>query len=96
MAQLVRVDCINKTDRSSPHERIRFIGGKNLDGSRWRLAEDQAIAGIKTQRWRFYVEKPPGHHVYLVVALSAFGHEYLKTESDGEIPNNLLSLPECL
>jgi hypothetical protein len=30
-----------------------------------------------------------------VVARAASGHKYLKTESDGEQPNNLLSLPEC-
>jgi uncharacterized protein DUF3892 len=95
MAQLVRVQCINKTDRLSPHERIRFIGGQNTDGSRWKLSEDQAIAGIKSERWQFYVETQPGHRVYLIIAQSAFGHEYLKTQADGEIPNNLLSLPEC-
>lgn len=95
MPQMVRVDCINKTDRLSPHERIRFLGGLNPDGTRWKLAEDQAIAGIKAQKWTFYVERPPGQRVYLVVVQSVFGHEYLKTQADGEIPNNLLSLPEC-
>jgi len=31
----------------------------------------------------------------IIVAVSKYGHKYLKTESDGEEPNNLLSLPEC-
>ncbi|MBA4156890.1 MAG: DUF3892 domain-containing protein [Gemmatimonadetes bacterium] len=31
----------------------------------------------------------------MVAATSRFGKKYLKTEADGELPNNLLSLPEC-
>jgi hypothetical protein len=95
MADYVRIQCINKTDRPNPHERIRAIGGVNGDGSRWKLNEDEAIAGIKSQRWQFYVERPAGHRINVVVARSAAGREYLKTEADGETPNNLLALPEC-
>ncbi|MBL9044713.1 MAG: DUF3892 domain-containing protein [Myxococcales bacterium] len=36
-----------------------------------------------------------GHRVAVVIARSASGHEYLKTEPDGELTNNLLALPEC-
>ncbi len=31
----------------------------------------------------------------VVVAVSRFDHKYIKTEADGEQPDNLLSLPEC-
>jgi hypothetical protein len=95
VADSVRIQCINKTDRSDPHERIRAIGGINADGSRWKLTEDQAIAGIKSDRWQFYVERPAGHRVAVIIARSAAGREYLKTEADGQTPNNLLALPEC-
>lgn len=91
----VRIQCINKTDRTNAHERIRSVGGVNPDGSRWKLSEDEAIQGIKTQKWTFHVERPVGHRVRVIVARSAAGHEYLKTEADGEQPNNLLALPEC-
>jgi len=95
MATLVRVSCIKKTDRTNPHERIRNIGGVNPDGSRWKLSETDAIAGIKQGKWDFYVERPAGHRVSVVIAVSAYGHEYLKTQADGEQPDNLLALPEC-
>ena len=95
MAQDVRIDCINKSDRYNPHERIMYVGGLNPDGSRWKLSEQAAIEGIISGKWRFYVERPPGHRVDVIIATSPFGHQYLKTESDGEQPNNLLSLPEC-
>jgi hypothetical protein len=95
MADLIRIQCINKSDRMDPHERIRYVGGVNGDGSRWKLSEDQAIAGIRADRWQFFVERPSGHRVKVIIAKSASGREYLKTESDGEQPNNLLALSEC-
>lgn len=33
--------------------------------------------------------------VRVIVAESRYGNKYIKTEADGEQPNNLLSLPEC-
>jgi len=32
----------------------------------------------------------------VIVAISRFGNKYLNTEADGEQPNNLLSLYECV
>lgn len=90
-----RVGCINKADRTDPTERIRFIGGVNPDRTRWKLSIDDAIRGIESGKYRFYVEKPPGHRAWVVVAVSRSGRKYLKTEADGEAPNNLLALPEC-
>ena len=95
MATQVRIDCVNKSDRYNPHERIRNIGGVNPDRTRWKLSEDEAIQGIRSGKWEFYVERPAGHRVNVVIARGPSGHDYLKTESDGEQPNNLLALPEC-
>lgn len=95
MPQDVQISCVNKSDRYNPHERIRFVGGLNADGTRWKLSEQDAMDGMVSGKWRFYVERPPAHRVYVVIASSAYGHRYLKTEADGEQPNNLLALPEC-
>jgi hypothetical protein len=94
MAGSYQIDCINKSDRQNAHERIRFIGGANGDGSRWKLSEEEAIAGIESGKWTFYVFAG-GKRADVIVAKSAQGNKYLKTVSDGEQPNNLLSLPEC-
>lgn len=95
MAQTAQSKCINKTDRYSAHERIRAVGGTNADGTRWKLTEEEAISAIEQGRYSFYVERPVGDRVWVVVEKSLYGNKYLKTQADGEQPNNLLSLPEC-
>jgi hypothetical protein len=95
MPQTVRISCINKRDRHAADERISHVGGVNQDQTRWKLTLDEAIQGIEDGKWRFYVERPTGDSVWVVVAVSAAGRKYLKTQADGDQPNNLLSLPEC-
>lgn len=94
MATPVRVSCINKTPRLDPHLRISYIGGVNPDGTRWRMSEEDAIRTIKAGTYSFYVERPAGHRIDVMIA-SRLGRDYLKTRADGESPDNLLSLPEC-
>lgn len=87
-----QIQCINKTNRYSSHERISHVGGGHP--SRWKLTQVEAIYAIETKAWRFYVSVG-GRSVWVIVAVSAAGNKYLKTENDGDQPNNLLSLPEC-
>lgn len=88
MATRSQVKCINKTDHYDAHERIKNIGG---DG--WKHAEDDAISYIENSVYQYYVNRG-GYQVNVIVA-QRLGHKYLKTENDGEQPNNLLELPEC-
>jgi len=94
MAARHQVRCVNKSDRYNPHERIEHIGGLNQDGTRWKLTQQAAIEGIEDNKWDFYVLQN-GREVEVIVAVSRYGNKYLKTEADDEMPNNLLSLPEC-
>jgi hypothetical protein len=89
----IRVECINKTHRTDPHERIHSIGGRNADGRSWKLSQPEAINWIETRRGGFEVSVQ-GRTVPVIVA-THLGHKYLKTAADGYHPNNLLALPEC-
>jgi hypothetical protein len=91
--QTAQISCINKSDRYNPHERITHVGGSA--GGGWRITQEDAIHLIETHQWEFWVKPPDADAVWVVVAVSRFGNKYLKTQSDGEQPNNLLSLPEC-
>jgi hypothetical protein len=91
--QTAQIGCINKSDRYNPHEPITHIGGNA--GGGWRITQEEAIVLIETRQWDFWVKPPDADSVWVIVAVSRFGNKYLKTTSDGEQPNNLLSLPEC-
>ena len=89
-----RVTCINKDDRNNPYERITHLGGTNSRGGRWKRTQKEVISMIDAGTHSFYVSVD-GDRVNLVTAVSPHGNKYVKTEADGDKPNNLLSLPEC-
>ena len=90
----LQIDCINKTDRYNPHERILNIGGFNPGATtRWKITQPQAIAYIESREHSFYTVVG-GVRANVIVAVHN-GNKYIKTENDDLQPNNLLSLPEC-
>jgi hypothetical protein len=81
-------------DRFSHHQRIELIGGRNPDNSLWTMSLEEAIREIKAGNLELFVHT--GNEVVpVIVSVSKWGHEYLRTENDGVEPDNLLSLPEC-
>jgi Protein of unknown function (DUF3892) len=84
-----QITCINKTDRTSPHERISRVGG----GSGWRKSIDEVIRLIDAGTDTFWVSVN-GRRTDVVVD-EHNGRKYIRTRPDDYRQNNLLSLPEC-
>ncbi len=87
-----RVVC---TVKDIHHSRIASVGCIDELGSRHNFSEQEAITLIEQHLASFYVERPDGHRVEVIVEKTEAGVKFLKTEADGEKPNNLLSLPHC-
>lgn len=94
MPQELKVTCINKSNRTDVHEKIISIGGVHPDNTRWKQSQESAIRNIEDSKYSFYVISN-GKRTNVIVAISAYGHKYLKTQADSTTSNNLLSLPEC-
>jgi hypothetical protein len=89
-----RINCINKPWRSDPDRRISFVGGVHPSGHHWKLTVDEVIREIENGE-HFWVERPTGDRVDVQIAVRPRGKRYIKTVADGDMPNNLLALPEC-
>jgi len=74
---------------------LRNIGGTNTNGTRWRLTETEAIKTTEDGTYSFYVERPAGHVVGVVVA-QRLGHKYLKTAADGDSLTTSSHCPSAL
>lgn len=94
MASRLLVECIHKTDRQDAHERIKAIGG-GLPGCNWKHTLADAVAWAEDRIFVYYIINQDGREEKVIVAKSEHGHKYLKAESDGEQPDNLLNLLEC-
>jgi Protein of unknown function (DUF3892) len=90
-----RIDCVNKPNRSSPHEHITHVGGPNPDGvGRWKDTVPKVVQILKTQQHRFYT-KEGNASAWVGVRISAAGNKFLQTYADGVWRDNLLALSEC-
>jgi hypothetical protein len=85
-----QITCVKKTSSPSAHECIERVGGPAGEG--WTLSIKETIEYIR-QGGGFWVDV--GGRRYDIIIASSFGRDYLKTETDGDYPTNLMSLPEC-
>jgi hypothetical protein len=89
------IRCIVKDDRLSPYEAIQRVGGTNSDGTRWSQTQQQTVREIDSGEWEYESQGTDGVRAKVVTATSRFGHRYIKTVADRDLPDNLLHLPKC-
>jgi len=88
-----QVTCVNKPNRSSPHEHITHIG--NVIG-KWKLTREDAISRIDAKTDSFYaIDATTGKRAEVGVVREANKAPYLRTHADGKWNDNLLAQPEC-
>ncbi|TMJ49491.1 MAG: DUF3892 domain-containing protein [Alphaproteobacteria bacterium] len=84
-----QITCITKLpNHEDRHRRIQAVGGTGFKDS-----EETAIANVRRDPQYYYVSEQ-GKSVWVKIAKHD-GRDYLKTETDHFLPDNLLSLPEC-
>jgi len=87
-----KVVCIRKGSALHPHTAITHVGYE-LGPQVRVVTQADVIAALLAGQYAL--------HTYVrgvrakVVVAAHNGHNYLKTEADGFMPNNLLALPEC-
>lgn len=84
-----QITCITKDEPKNPYERITHVGGTGF-----YVTQREAIQDIERDS-RAYNVSVRGDTVWVIVAVSRYGNKYIKTQNDGDEPNNLLSLPQC-
>lgn len=78
-------------------DRVTHIGGTNSNGSAWKMSEQDAVAGIKGGKLKFYVNIQRGDDskgIWLGVEQKQ-GRDVLTPTGEGADPSLLLSLPDC-
>jgi hypothetical protein len=74
---------------------LRRRGLLRVDNPRWTLSTDEAIDGVLSRKWSFYVHVGAYDVVNVEVATSPLGRLYLKTAADRDTPDELLFLRQC-
>ncbi|OYU81228.1 MAG: hypothetical protein CFE23_05540 [Flavobacterium sp. BFFFF1] len=84
---------VKKTNQTKCNEKISHIGGINPDGSTWEISQQEAIKGMESGKWMFYLNCNE-EFSRVLVAVSPDAEKYLKTELDYLDLSLLLLLPD--
>ena len=88
------ITCATKLgDNYDPYERITHLEGVSGNNEKISLSSERMIKLIESGKYVYYVDVN-NRKVKIIVA-ERLGKKYLKTESDGYEPNNLLALGDC-
>lgn len=72
---------------------ITHIGGRLSEGAEWTIPTAEAINGIQSGRFEFYIQNDQDQVERIVVGKHRRLGTYLKSEHDKGYPERLLQLP---
>ena len=84
---------VSCTLKDSKYERITSLGCKTTTGLYQRLSEDEVLKRLRAGD-EFHVTR--GGRTVKLIEAEHEGRPYVKTETDGFRPDNLLALPHCV
>jgi len=90
----VEVTAVVRGTGAAPHQRVAAIGGRNPDGTPWRLSQREAVAGLDRERWAFQVRPAGLDQVPVMVREGPLGHRYLTARTRPGGSDVLSALPE--
>jgi hypothetical protein len=93
MNQRYQILCI-KGQNHPNQNKLSFIGGKNPLGETWMLGVDQAIMGIESGKWEFYVNWEK-ESFEIEIQLDSENQKSLGTPKMPNQENLLFQLPQC-
>lgn len=94
----IKITCINKDNgnHENPNVAITHLGWVNeFNGASGKNTRLEVYNWIKNDKGEAYVKDVHGNKAKLITAETSNGTEYVKTEADTSLKNNLLSLQEC-
>ena len=90
----LRILCVKKIIKGQILERITHIGGVNGTGEKWSITIEEAIAGIKSGIWDFYIVEQRQELSVHINTLEE-NKSNLMAKGLGYLHNLLEDLPEC-
>lgn len=93
MAYRVRVQTVTKRSTDDLSDQITHLGGAGA--AHWKLPVEEVIRQIEANEREFYVQRPIGDEVDLIVVAGTDKRKYLMTHADLDEPDTLLNLPSC-
>ncbi|MEB2780452.1 DUF3892 domain-containing protein [Algoriphagus sp. C2-6-M1] len=88
----LRILCSEKKKKGTFNRDIIHIGGVNGNGEKWTISVHDAIAGIRSRLYEFYIVE---HFIEIEVRITGDIEKSLTATGQGYLHNLLDDLPDC-
>ena len=90
----LRILCAKKGVQGVLKGQITHIGGVNGTGDKWNISTKEAIEGINSKTWEFYITENL-EELKVTVSTSTDSDPILSAKGQGYLHNLVEDLPEC-